>query len=65
MTHTLDFNQRVTLDVALMRQIRELASMRNTWMVGSRVGIRADLRSTIRLLRLVRKSHKVEFSSYF
>jgi hypothetical protein len=63
MKYNLDFNEKIALQVSLIRQVRELNSLRNTWVVSSRASIRADLRRTISILRKVQKSVNVQLET--
>jgi hypothetical protein len=57
----LNSGQRIILQVAMMKQIRDSYSLRNT-KLGGRQFFREDARNAVSVLRAVRNSDKIELS---
>ena len=61
-TTQLNCGQRIILQVAMMKQIRDSYSLRNT-KFGGRQLFRQDVRDSVSVLRAIRQSDKIELSS--
>ena len=62
-TYTLDFNERVALQVALCSKIKDLWKLRNhAYSISAKFSVRTDLKRNTRLLRNMRQHIDIQFA---